>query len=215
MSEKFQSVPLETIKPYECNPRLNDCAVDAVAESIMQFGFLQPIVVDRDNVIVVGHTRWKAAKKLGLKTVPIVLASDLSNEQVKKYRILDNKLNELATWDYDLLSQEVEDLDFTGFEDYDFGFDSVDFGGNEDASEEQDDHDMENLPDELRGTDLKPDELSRIQGDDKTKLDRIIIVYPTDRKGVLVDILGLSVINKVVYSLDDIENERAERNAGN
>jgi ParB family transcriptional regulator, chromosome partitioning protein len=206
--QNFKYVSIKDVAPYERNPRRNDQAVDAVAESIKQFGFLQPIVLDKNGTIVAGHTRYKAAKKLKLISIPVVYASDLTPEQVRKYRILDNKLNELACWDFELLSQEVDDLEFEGFEDYDFGFD--DFG-----CEEPEVEGSENLPEELKGTELKPDELVKFKGDDKTKLDRIIIVYPTDRKGVLVDILGLSVINKVVYSLDDIEKERAERNAGN
>lgn len=106
------------IKPYEKNPRKNERAVNGVAESIKQFGFQQPIVVDKNNVIVVGHTRYKAAKKLGLKSVPCVRADDLTSEQVKAYRIADNKLNELATWDFELLGGELEsfDFDFTPFD---------------------------------------------------------------------------------------------------
>lgn len=108
---------LDEIKPYENNPRKNDNAVDGVAESIKQFGFKQPLVVDSKNVIVVGHTRYKAAKKLGLKTVPCVRADQLTKEQVKEYRILDNKLNELAGWDFSVLSSELSSFkfDFGGF----------------------------------------------------------------------------------------------------
>ena len=98
---KVEELSLSTIKPYAKNPRINDGAVKGVAESIKQFGFQQPIVVDKNNVIVVDHTRYKAAKKLGLKTVPCVRASELTKEQVKAYRILDNKLNEVATWDFE------------------------------------------------------------------------------------------------------------------
>jgi len=98
------------IKPYEKNPRVNDKAVDAVAESIRQFGFRQPIVVDADGVIICGHTRWKAAQKLGLEKVPVHMATDLSPEKVKAYRIADNKLAELAEWDMDLLPLELSDL---------------------------------------------------------------------------------------------------------
>ena len=98
---KVEELSLSAIKPYAKNPRKNDGAVKGIAESIKQFGFQQPIVVDKNNVIVVGHTRYKAAKKLGLKTVPCVRASELTKEQVKAYRILDNKLNEVATWDFE------------------------------------------------------------------------------------------------------------------
>lgn len=103
---------LGDIHPYEKNPRRNDDAVEAVANSIKEFGFKQPIVVDKDHRIIVGHTRYKAAKKLRLKTVPVLIAEDLSDEQVKAYRIADNSTNALATWDYDLLLGEIQGLNF-------------------------------------------------------------------------------------------------------
>ena len=87
---------LSEIKPYPQNPRVNDDAVDAVAASIREFGFRQPIVVDTDGVIIVGHTRWKAAQKLGLDKVPIHVAKDLTPAQIKAYRIADNQTNTLA-----------------------------------------------------------------------------------------------------------------------
>src|SRR5688572_27498754 len=91
------------IKPYPGNPRTNDSAVDAVASSLQEFGFRQPIVVDKDGVIVVGHTRWKAAQKLGLKQVPVHVAKELTEAQARAYRIADNKSAELAEWDKELL----------------------------------------------------------------------------------------------------------------
>ena len=109
------------IKPYEKNPRKNDNAVDAVASSISQFGFKNPIVIDGNNVIICGHTRYKAAQKLGLEKVPCVVADDLTDEQIKAYRLADNKVAELAEWDIDLLGEELDgifDIDMS-----DFGFD--------------------------------------------------------------------------------------------
>lgn len=103
---------IKDVKPYDKNPRINDNAVEAVANSIKEFGWRQPIVVDKDNVIIAGHTRWKAAKKLKMKEVPVIVAADLSEEQVRAYRIADNSTGELATWDYDLLIPEIADLDF-------------------------------------------------------------------------------------------------------
>lgn len=102
--------PIDDIRPYEGNPRRNDAAVDAVAESIRLFGVRQPIVVDEDGVIVVGHTRWKAAKKLGLKTVPVHVAADLTSEQRRAYRLADNKTAERAEWDVELLPVELGEL---------------------------------------------------------------------------------------------------------
>lgn len=111
---------LEEIKPYEKNPRNNDNAVDAVAASIREFGFKVPIIIDKDNIIVAGHTRYKAAKKLGLKTVPCIKADDLTDEQVKAFRLADNKVAEQSEWDFDLLNLELEtitmDMEQFGFD---------------------------------------------------------------------------------------------------
>ena len=111
-----------SIRPYENNPRLNDAAVDAVAASIKAFGFRQPIVVDEEGVIIVGHTRYKAALKLGLVTVPVHVARGLTPAQIKAYRIADNKTATLSQWDDNLLPLELAelqamdfDLNLTGF----------------------------------------------------------------------------------------------------
>lgn len=116
------------LQEYGNNPRNNDSAVDAVAESIKQFGFKVPIVVDKNNVIAAGHTRLKAAKKLGLDKVPCIIADDLTDEQIKAFRLADNKVGELATWDFEKLDFELNNLDLDmqlfGFE-YDDGSDDV------------------------------------------------------------------------------------------
>ena len=108
---KIESTPISEIKPYEHNPRRNDDAVDAVAASIREFGFRQPIVVDENMVIIVGHTRWKAAVKLGLAAVPVHVATGLSPEQAKAYRLADNRSNEFADWDFEKLLPELDGLD--------------------------------------------------------------------------------------------------------
>lgn len=102
---------LTAIKPYEKNPRKNDNAVEAVANSICEFGFKVPIVIDRDNVIVCGHTRYKAGKLLKLKTVPCLVADDLTDEQIRAFRLADNKVGEIAEWDLDLLDFELDSID--------------------------------------------------------------------------------------------------------
>ena len=115
---KVQSVNIQDVKPYPNNPRNNDSGIDAVANSIKEFGWQQPIVVDKDNVIIVGHTRYLAAKKLGLKEVPVKVATGLTPEQVKAYRLADNKTGELTSWDDELLGGELNDIldiDMSGF----------------------------------------------------------------------------------------------------
>ncbi len=118
--------PLAEIKPYEKNPRLNDDAVDAVATSITAFGWRQPIVVDGDGVIICGHTRWKAAQKLGLEMVPVHIATDLKPEQVRAYRIADNKSAELAEWNMELLPLEMAELQGAGIDWSSLGFNADD-----------------------------------------------------------------------------------------
>ena len=113
---------LADLTPYAGNAKKHDSTQIAnVAESIRQFGFVQPIVIDRDGVIVIGHCRALAAKKLGMKEVPCVCVDDLTPEQVNALRIVDNKSNE-SPWDFDILPDELAELDFSGF-DFDFGFD--------------------------------------------------------------------------------------------
>ena len=102
---------VKDLKPYEKNPRLNDDAVKYVAESISQFGFRVPIVIDNDNNIVCGHTRWKACKKLKIDTVPCVVADDLTEEQIRAYRLADNKVGEKAEWDLALLDTELAEIE--------------------------------------------------------------------------------------------------------
>lgn len=118
---EVKSMSIDDIKPYENNPRDNDDAVDSVANSIKEFGWQQPIVVDKDMVIIVGHTRYKAAKKLGMDKVPVVVASSLTPEQVKAYRLADNKVGELADWNLPKLNIELDDINDIDMSD--FGFD--------------------------------------------------------------------------------------------
>lgn len=103
-------INIKDLKPYENNPRNNDEAVGPVMNSIKEFGFKVPIVVDKNNVIVAGHTRYKAAKKLKLKTVPCIIADDLTEEQIRAFRLADNKVSEIAEWDYNALNFELENV---------------------------------------------------------------------------------------------------------
>jgi len=115
-------LPIKSIKPYKRNPRKNDSAVEYVANSIRSFGFKVPIVIDENYEIVCGHTRWKAAKTIGLETVPCIMADDLNEEQIKAFRLADNKTAEMAGWDFDLLELEFNDIDPDLFDMADFGF---------------------------------------------------------------------------------------------
>jgi len=125
---EIKQLKLENLVPYINNPR-KEQAVDKVASSIKEFGWQQPIVVDEHNVIIVGHTRYQAAKKLNLKTVPVQIAKGLTDAQTKAYRLADNKLNENALWDLDMLSFEIDglkEIGFTDFENLGFSTDDLD-----------------------------------------------------------------------------------------
>ena len=113
---------LKELIPYKNNPRYNDPAVKAVLNSIKQFGFLVPMVITKDNEIVCGHTRYKAAQKLKLETVPAVVADELTEEQIKAFRLADNKVSELAEWDEGLLAQELKSIIDIDINMSDFGF---------------------------------------------------------------------------------------------
>lgn len=125
---------IEDLKPYEKNPRKNDEAVEFVANSIKEFGFKVPIIVDKDNIIVAGHTRYKAAQKLKLDVVPCVIADDLTDEQIKAFRLADNKVSEFAEWDIDLLGGEIEDI--FNIDMGLFGFSSDDLESDEESEED-------------------------------------------------------------------------------
>lgn len=125
---------LDSIRPYENNPRDNTEAIDKVAESIKEFGFQQPIVVDSEKVIIVGHTRYEAAKKLAMETVPVVIASELSPEKAKAYRLADNKVAEFSQWDWEKLANEFKGLKFSDVNFNNLGFDyDFDFGDTDEA----------------------------------------------------------------------------------
>ena len=124
---KITEKRLEDIRPYNNNPRLNDKAVDAVAASIKEFGFRVPILVDKNGVIIAGHTRLKAAEKLGLKKVPCIVADKLSEAEARQLRIVDNKTQELAKWDFAALADELENISGIDMDAFGFAaFDAVD-----------------------------------------------------------------------------------------
>lgn len=107
---KIKYVDIDSINPYENNPRNNEKSILYVVESIKKFGFKNPIILDKDNLIICGHTRFEAARKIKIKEVPCIYAEDLTEEQIKRFRILDNKVAEYSHWNYDLLNTELEKI---------------------------------------------------------------------------------------------------------
>lgn len=127
---------ISELKPYENNPRFNDEAVKYVKESIRQFGFKVPIIIDKNNVIVAGHTRLKASQELGLKEVPCIIANDLNEEQIKAFRLADNKVSEKSEWNYDMLDTELSDILDINMEDFGFLEQNIDWSSVDDLSGE-------------------------------------------------------------------------------
>lgn len=117
---QIQQIKLSELRPYDKNPRINDAAVPKVAESIKSFGFKVPLVVDSQNVIVAGHTRFKAALQLGLDAVPCIVADDLTEQQIRAFRLADNKVAELAEWDFSALTAELAELDALDMSEFGF-----------------------------------------------------------------------------------------------
>ena len=168
------------LHPYEKNPRKNDRAVEYVSRSISEFGFKVPMVITKDGVIVCGHTRYKAAKKLGLEKVPCVIADDLTDEQIKAFRLADNKVGEFAEWIPDLVDDEIAgifDIDMS-----DFGFDETVAGGSDGAEPEDEDSDFDDI-DKLEKHYGVP-----YQGNKSRIADIIVNILPAGDR--LVDLFG-------------------------
>ena len=137
---------LKELRMYENNPRNNDEAVDEVAKSIQEFGFKVPMVIDKENVIVCGHTRYKACLKLGIETVPCIIADDLSDEQIQAFRIAENKTNEYATWDNEKLKAELQNLIRSDFDIESLGFNMDDFYTDETENVVEDFYEVPEIP---------------------------------------------------------------------
>lgn len=137
------------IHPYANNPRKNDQAVDAVASSIREFGFKVPVVIDKNGEIIAGHTRYKAAKKLKLKEIPCIIADDLTEEQIKAFRLADNKVGELAEWDLDMLDIELDEITEIDMEQ--FGFYMSDMESEAEAIEDDFDEEPPEEPESKLG----------------------------------------------------------------
>lgn len=178
------------ITPYEKNPRKNDEAVEYVANSIKEFGFKVPIVIDKNGVIVAGHTRYKAAQELGLEKLPCVIADDLTDEQVKAFRIADNKTSEKASWDNDLLKEELGEI-LDEFDMTDFGF------GEFELTILQGDYEPEPYDDEMMEQYSENDEKF-------TAKKRVIITYTEETETQVAEVLGVGEIKKVVYDISEL-----------
>ena len=191
---KIQELNIDDIKPYKNNPRKNDEAAKSVSESIKNFGFKNPIIVDEKNVVICGHTRLKAAKQLGLKKVPCVVASDLTPEQVKAYRLADNRTSEIADWDFDKLTQELKNISTINMED--LGFSRFEINMAEDSEPMEFDSSLIN-------------EFSRGE-DNQLQRYRVIITYDKDDIGRVSKFLGIpeeKLSNGVVFDFNkDITN---------
>jgi len=137
---KIIMIKTTDLNPYQANPRNNDEAVASVAASIKEFGFKVPIIITKDYVIVAGHTRLKASIQLGLKEVPCIIADDLTEDQIKAFRLADNKTAELATWDFTKLENELIDIDMDMLQ---FGFEELEEGLPDNASDDDFDIDEE------------------------------------------------------------------------
>lgn len=191
--------PVEELTPYQNNARINDQTVPYLKNSIKRFGFKNPIIIDKDGVIIAGHTRLKAALELGYTKLPCVCADDLTPAEVKAFRLVDNKVAELSSWDYGILDEEMKGLEDDGFGDMgDFGFAS--FDGDTDLGEGQ-------LPPELAGKDLEPDKLPDAGGEAET-CPRVVISFDEEERAALAERLGLKVeqmpSSKISYTWKEI-----------
>lgn len=150
---KVKELPLGELHPYEDNPRINTEAIDKVAASIREFGFLVPIVVDKNNVIAAGHTRYEAAKLLGMEKVPCVVEDTLSDKQIRAFRLADNKVAEIAAWDFTKLNKELQELS-EDFNFQDFGFTSFaqDFSTEQEEGNDEPEGNLDDEEDNYRIT---------------------------------------------------------------
>ena len=190
---KIKNMKTLSLIPYENNPRNNEGAIQFVANSIKQFGFKVPIVIDKDNVIVAGHTRWLAAQALELEEVPCIVADDLTPEQVKAFRLADNKVSEKSSWDYTKLGKEIEDL-----LELDLGFDLTDIGfGEFEISALTGDYEPDGFDDEL---------VEEYKGKEEEMLakKRVIITYTAEQEELVKKLLHVEEL-KVLYDISEIK----------
>lgn len=191
----IKNMKIETLKPYENNPRNNDGAVEYVANSIKKFGFKVPIVVDKNNVIVSGHTRYRASLELGLKEVPVVVADDLTPEQIKAFRLADNKVAEKSSWDYGKLGIEIEDL--LNLDDLDLDLTDIGFG----------EFELKALTGDYEPEGFDEDLIKEYSENEQDYLEkrRVIITYTEETAEIVRKMLGLEELKKVVYDIEELK----------
>lgn len=208
---ELRTAKLKDIKPYPNNPRINDDAVEAVAESIKQCGYVSPIVVDENMVILAGHTRYKALKKLGYKECPYIFADDLNEEQKRKFRLLDNKTSEFAMWDEELLEIELDGLDFEGFDfGFDFGFETQENDRDEEETHESKYTDAINIPQyEPSGECPKIEDIY----DDGKYRELIKRIYESSADGKTKDFLILAASRHIAFNYKKIADFYAHADA--
>lgn len=191
MEYKVKMVKIDDIIPYENNVKNHDeTQVEQIAESIKQFGFRQNIVIDKDNVIVIGHGRYLASKKLGIEEIPCVKADDLTPEQIKALRIADNKLTEKGIWDNDALAEELKSIADS--------IDMTDFGFGE--------FELTILTNDFEPEPFDEEEIKEYERDDDELLlkRRVIISYTDEQEDLVKNLLGVEEIKKVVYNIEEI-----------
>lgn len=193
MQIEFMSI--EKVNPYQNNPRINDGGVESLAESIKQFGWQQPIVVDKKYTIIVGHTRYKAAKFLKLKEIPVYVANSLSDEQITAYRLADNKTGELSEWDYDKLVEEIEKASGTDFSK--LGFSDIELLG---------------LTEDFAPEDFGDEEGYEDIGEAQLKVESVTITYKKKDEEKVKALIGEVGDLKVVYRTSEIMKNLDEKN---
>lgn len=185
---KIEEVNLDDLKVYGNNPRINDNAIKYVTNSIKKFGFLVPIVIDKNNIIVCGHTRYLASKELNLKNVPCIRAESLTDKQVKAFRIADNKIHEKSSWNNDLLKEELTELQ-------DFGFDLEDLGFLNFELDYILSDNTENFIDDLEENDFKDNNLLN-------EFFSMTFVFPKNKEELIKDYVSKNgkeiVVNKII-----------------
>ena len=199
------NIQINKLIPYDKNPRNNDGAVECVANSISEFGFKNPIIIDKNNVIVCGHTRFEAAKKLNLDTVPCIVADDLTDEQTRAFRIVDNKTAEIATWDFGLLESELEAI--TDIDMSDFNFDVFEFSREDEGFEQQKVNERERT---FNTYNLQYNDLERTAGKYQMPIiEKTIIDPPKEQPLGFNYVLSTQQKDRAVhFFLDDYQFER-------